>query len=134
MELSKKEVNLWSLSDLGLIILCNSGVVYSNQVGGVSCMQFSEEGILTIIEDDIEYVRNGLFEITKDYPTYLTLDHADKIDLLFSQHSCASYIKVDRSRISESMEAWIYVDVEECMFPINGFGKSKGVLTWSNSD
>lgn len=46
-------------------------------------------------------------------------------------------MKVDRSNLEQSFEAWIYVEVEDLNDPIaiiNGFGRTKGILTWANSD
>lgn len=59
-------------------------------------------------------------------------------------------LSVDRYKLNESVEAWIYVDIspreelvkeieekgEEVypMYEFIGFGRCKGVLTWNNSD
>ncbi|RKG63588.1 hypothetical protein D7V80_30090 [Corallococcus sp. CA054B] len=47
-------------------------------------------------------------------------------------------VRVDRARLAESHEAWVYVEVPAQ--PENGFASlerlpaSKGILTWANSD
>ncbi|KNY27594.1 DUF6210 family protein [Pseudobacteroides cellulosolvens] len=107
--MNKKNVCLWGLEQLALIVLCKSGVEYFNQVGGNSCIQKSVEGILTIIFDvndiikDISQNTLGLM--------YLSEDDADRIDQILSKYYTTCYLSVDRERLKESAEAWIYVNI-----------------------
>jgi hypothetical protein len=59
-------------------------------------------------------------------------------------------LSVDKSKLNDSVEAWIYVDIEDKeeienklkesnhevhpVYDFRGFGKKEGVLTWDNSD
>ncbi len=151
LEKRKKEVCLWNLEQLALIILCKSGVEYYNQVGGHFCLHKSDEGIFTLVCDDLKYILDELSSyMTNKYK--LTNEDADFIDNIFFKNG-AGYIKFDRSRLEDSMEAWVYVDLldehrrEEYLqnrndndlqyrssFNFWGFDETKGVLTWSNSD
>ena len=67
-----------------------------------------------------------------------------------------SFVKVDRTRLDDSWEAWVYVLIESpdeadlvvggqveaaaeasagtYVGPLLGFGRARGVLTWENSD
>lgn len=167
----KKTVLLHSLEQLGLLILCESGVLYTNQAGGVSCMQPSEEGMLALIEDDYK-MNSSLYKIARHLKNAvgLTEEDADFIDNVFRNNTSTSFLTVDRDRLANSMEAWLYVIIGDqpnepldaydfssanimeygsqsqwyekryshinkpTLLPIYGFGESKGVLTWANSD
>ena len=64
---------------------------------------------------------------------------AEHVDHILSLSPETSYLKVDRTRLDDSREAWIYVNVFEPTGDpdsarISGFGKCKGVLVWGNSD
>ncbi len=48
-------------------------------------------------------------------------------------------VKVDRNRLTDSHEAWVYVDYRnpkavDWNSGITGFGQCQAVLTWENSD
>lgn len=61
--------------------------------------------------------------------------HADRIDSLLKGSELTKGISVDRERLSDSCEAWVYVNGEET--PLSAFksiGKFRAVLTWPNSD
>jgi hypothetical protein len=148
-EYPKKEVCLYGLRQLALIIICKSGVCYSNQAGGNFCLQPWEEGILTIIFDDLEDILKELSEYTKN-KICLSAEDADNIDKILWKYGSTRRFSVDRSRLNDSVEAWIYVDIaerekiiKECendpngvspSFDFWGFTETKGVLTWNNSD
>jgi hypothetical protein len=58
----------------------------------------------------------------------------------------SKYLKVDRSRLNDSMEAWIYVTIDQSFndsikdesvyynTAFKGFASSRAVLTWDYSD
>jgi hypothetical protein len=131
-------------------------------------MHPEEEGILSIIGDDYgmsDRVMNALSKCLLNV-TGLSESDADTIDDILKNDQSTFFLSVDRNRLNDSMEAWLYVDIDEQpsvpidaynfnsiskkewelykqkyshiknpdMFPIYGFGKSKGVLTWFNSD
>ena len=81
---------------------------------------------------------------------------ADVIDEVLASKRSTSFVKVDRTRLGDSWEAWVYVligspgeadlvvgdQVEAAaeasagtyFGPLQGFGHVRGVLTWENSD
>jgi hypothetical protein len=140
---TRKEVCLYELPCLGLIIEESSGVFYYNQCGGHCCFQNFAEGILSIIR---EY--KGAYKTIADYTEnkeHLTLEDADFIDKELSKHEETSFLTVDRTMLEESMEAWIYVNINEgeasevakgdmWNAAFKNFTSTKGVLTWENSD
>jgi hypothetical protein len=103
---------------LGIIVLCNSGVVYRNQVGGVSCLQEEAEGAYIPIE-----------QLNTFLPPHRDGNcggiNADDFDSYFYEFDSNSPLKgwrVDRSK--PSIEAWVYVT--------NGI--HKGIFTYTNCD
>ncbi|KNY30569.1 DUF6210 family protein [Pseudobacteroides cellulosolvens] len=146
---NKKRVCLYGLDQLALIIICDSGVIYDNQTAGNSCLQKNEEGILTVIFDDLGDILKSLAEFTIN-KIRLTESDADEINKILWNRSATRMLSVDRDKLDESVEAWIYVDISpneelvkdieekgEDIYPtyeFRGFGRCKGVLTWNNSD
>lgn len=139
---SKPILRIWCTESLGLIISYPSGVRISAQTGGYTCQQPEIEGVYLPLKYDAKELEeyftgpkwqgwccNGIDEETADF-----------IDNYLSNDGNTAYIKVDRARLQDSQEAWIYVDVFEpggAVKEINllsGFGRCKGVLTWDNSD
>jgi hypothetical protein len=142
---SKPRILLYPLRQVGLIILYPTGIIFQNQTGGISCIQRSEEGIFFPVSDapvlDENYTtKMDLLdiELTKLFPSYATNlkpELADKIDLLLRNYLPLKGVTVDRNRLNDSDEAWIYVNIEPSeLADYSGFGSSRGVLTWSNSD
>jgi hypothetical protein len=139
----KPEIALYDTEEAGFIILYPSGVYYSNQAGGYACLQPFEEGV---------YVpaNNLTFNIGDKLTEYFTgakwkgccmngIDNedADFIDELMKECYPTRYLTVNRERLSNSVEAWIYVkgiQPEESAPVISGFGEFEAVLTWLNSD
>jgi hypothetical protein len=141
----KKKVCLYPLKQLALIISEPSGVFYYNQVGGVSCQHPEEEGVLVFVGD----VFNGLYDEISMYrynQWEFQKKDADYLDQLFKRK--LKFVKVDRTRLKDSMEAWIHVVFEHGLPKPNrdslqslqnniyfsGFESRRGVLTWDNSD
>lgn len=131
--------------ELMLIVECRSGVRYENQVGGVVCWRGEQEGVLAPVD-----VARSTFEAIEKCPypqgaQGISLEIADTIDALLAAESGARMLKVDRERLHESWEAWIYVRIDAPFKKVQslddnyygsvyGFGPSRGVLTWPNSD
>lgn len=125
--------------------------MYQNQTGGNLCYQMELEGVLMPLGISTANSRS----IEKlDFPSGkigISNNVADAIeDILFSEEE-TKFLRVDRERMHESMEAWIYVivtsspgefpTIESALLTRNtplsysfGFGLCSGVLTWPNSD
>lgn len=128
-----------------LIVECPSGVRYENQVGGVVCWRGEEEGVLAPVDlssSTIEAIQNCSYPQGK---AGISPEIADTIDGLLATESGARMLKVDRERLDESWEAWIYVQIDapattardfndNYYGSVYGFGTARGVLTWPNSD
>lgn len=130
-----KEISLYGLEQLALIIKMNTGVIYSNQAGGYACLQPAIEGILSIIDDDTKSIINKLSLMTIN-KTSLKVEDAEELDEFFHSNEGVNHLKIDRNKIQESMEAWIHVliDHKKDYSTLKGFNESEGILTWNNSD
>jgi hypothetical protein len=148
---TKKAIRLYDLAEPMLIVECPSGVVYMNQVGGNVCWHPEQEGVLAPLgmdpEPDEKLARLP-YPIGREG---ISVEIADAIDELLASARHTQFIHVDRSRLSECWEAWIYVVLDtpltgdfrrEANTPagrtyygeVFGFGAARGVLTWPNSD
>ena len=60
---------------------------------------------------------------------------ADKIDQILQSNGYTKEISVDRARLRQSEEAWVYVKLKPLDYAnYIGFGECDGVLVWANSD
>jgi hypothetical protein len=142
--MTMKRVILWTMPDeIMLLIGCPSGVVYQNQVGGVVCWQAEIEGILSPLDVEPDGVRRIMQCAYPSGREGITREVADAIDAILSNGAATRFLKVDRSRLDRSWEAWVYVLVDSPgvasgdvpkFSPVQGFGQVGGVLTWPNSD
>ena len=128
-----------------LVIEHASGVVYRNQVLGVLCRQAELEGVLAPVDfsdADLERIMNLPYEPRSGFAEHL----ADALDEIFAAAPRARYLKVDRARLQDSSEAWVFVLIDtpadrtefvpgmDYFGSMYGFGPVRGVLTWPNSD
>lgn len=135
-ESSKPLVDLLDFDGLGLIISFPSGVIYTNQVGGYACLHPEVEGVFVPLPVGHKKILFALQTHFSGNWHHLEEKDADVIDKLLRSDDFG-YIKVDRNRLSDSFESWIYVEIDEIKetFPlIGGFEKPSGILTWANSD
>lgn len=150
---NKPVVDLWESVGLGLIIAYPSGVQYSNQTGGTSCLHPSLEGVYVPLRNDTT-VRDRLLLSPENelYAFFLGPMHqgtgatsgldeadADFVSNVLFDHRLSRILQVDRARLSESHEAWVHVLVlgEQAEWANwKGLGPypRRGVLTWSNTD
>lgn len=130
--------------DIMLIVECPSGVIYRNQVAGVTCLQAEVEGVLAPFAVNRALVDQIMALPYEDTPS-LTNEIADVIDTALASDLAMRFVRVDRKRLSESFEAWVHVIAvtQEAVDPntpsdyhgsVFGFGTTTGVLTWPNSD
>ncbi len=131
----------------GLIILAKTGVYYTNQSGGVGCFHPIEEGYFVPIDRRYANWRELIWELERlgdSIGTWvgLTTGDADKLDSLFEAYEVP--LRVERSLLESSYEAWVYVRVsnlEECGVNFRGVkdrssndDQPLAVLVYENSD
>ena len=142
----KPVIQLWGERQFGLIVLRPSGVYYSNQTGGYACYHPMAEGVFIPLGIDTVDQEKELC----DYFTGakwggwccegIDEETAGFIDVLMEKSDLTKSITVDRTRLHDSQEAWVYVDFRNTAtygfggVEVTGFGICKGVLTWENSD
>jgi hypothetical protein len=139
------DLSLFLPLEIMLVIEHASGVVYLNQSGGLLCRQSTMEGVLVplgLSDADAERVMKLPYEPILG----ITANLADELDGILAVDRSTQHIKVDRSRLHESMEAWVFVRVDtrnlrpdgtpeaDYFGLMYGFGAATGVLTWPNSD
>ena len=152
--MQKKVIDLIDIPDEVMLVLeYPSGVVYRAQVGGVVCWKAEMEGVLVPIDlsdDSNEQIMNCAYPQGREG---VTAEIADMIDARLASEAGARFLRVDRARLDESWEAWVYVIVDSpptpppdmsgeisadtfggYFGPVYGFGLARGVLTWPNSD
>ncbi len=142
-------VRLFEHVGTALIIPCSTGIVYSNQAGGHSCSQPQAEGFLVPIANgfgpapthDFRSPENELgqyFEKLNSCGASLTELNAAEIETIMHKLPPWRGLMVDRTRLSESLEAWVFVTIKA-----NGIRRMlvdglkdpiRAILTWTNSD
>jgi hypothetical protein len=145
-------IRLWDHAGTALIVVWPSGVRYSNQTMGTACLHPEQEGVLIPFGNDGNPIER-LYPMEKklyDYftgPPYrgsgamrgISEADADKLDRFFQGDLTFSILSVDRTRLHDSHEAWLYVLVQKRESPaplFSGLGTFplRAVLTWNNSD
>jgi hypothetical protein len=132
-------VNLIEFEGFGLIAQWSSGVHYTNQVAGYGCEHPEIEGVFVPLFDGVGHP--ALYAIGQHFRGDwhpLTKRDADILDGILHRNGLA-FLTVERTKLSESREAWVWVaihdDIDSEFGPrIQGFGSQQGVLTWQNSD
>lgn len=115
----KRLIRLWDSVGLGLIILGPSGVMYSNQAGGTCCLQPQDEGFFVPLHDEVLGQERMLLdyflqpEAPSAAPEGFDLKTADFIDEVLGISQSTRFLKVDRTKLRDSVEAWVYVEVSE---------------------
>jgi uncharacterized protein DUF6210 len=152
--LDKPVIRLYESWGLGVIVEHPSGVLYSNQVGGHSVLQPVVEGVFVPLFDEIkgEDQERQLQDFFTGEKWMGICDRdidgetADFIDTVLSQSIITDDIRVDRSKLAKSCEAWVYVAIGEHIDPdlkeslryqlssLIGFHGKSAILTWANSD
>jgi hypothetical protein len=129
-------ISLFGLKGLGLILPFSSGVFYSNQVAGFLCDHPEMEGLFVPVcdGDDHPCLKELERHFLGSWETLATAE-ADLIDKAL-RLGRLDFIKVDRSKLNLSVEAWVHVviDLPQADFYMTGFTSSDAILTWPNSD
>ncbi len=111
----KPLIQLYDAIGIGLIIKYPSGVRYSNQVGGVACLQWEAEGVYVPLYNDIIPQEQMLRDHFTGHKwkgacfNGIDTETADYIDDILQANITTRFIRVDRNRLDESVEAWIHV-------------------------
>jgi hypothetical protein len=138
-----RRISLWEFRGVGVVIAHPSGVLYSNQAGGYLCSHPEMEGVFLPLAGQGSEWQTKLdrhFFYSEKYAghCYRGIDEetARFLDDLLASSPISRGITVDRTRLAESIEAWIHVTIASDAGDdaIAGFGGATGVLTWENSD
>lgn len=152
------DICLAQMSGVSFIIPYPSGINYSNKAGGYACKYPSIEGFLVPFGlDDLDSMR-VLTSLEKETPEEFTavlhkyftsypwggrcdsgleIEDADNLDKIFQNYHDLKtiHLHVDRSKLTESMEAWIYVTFDLSDYDLlKGITANSGILTFPNSD
>jgi len=148
------KIRLYHYAGLCLIVERPTGIIYSNQAGGCLCAQPELEGVLMPINDRVGSNRfidaeNVLFKYFTDDKyegggAWGGIDNqdADFIDGVAAKAFDSDWVMVDREKLNQSMEAWIWIICKPGLRDAGYIGVFKefyafpwhGVLTWENSD
>jgi hypothetical protein len=108
-------IRLWHGPGLGLIVLGESGVLYTNQTGGYACLHPAAEGWYVPLVDS-RYDQDAALKAYFSGPpwnggcaTGITNADADFVDRLLQSSSVSAFLRVDRERLANSHEAWLHV-------------------------
>ncbi|NOK09641.1 DUF6210 family protein [Corallococcus exercitus] len=139
-------IRLYDSTSLGLILLWPTGILYSNQTGGSMCLQPQAEGAFLPLVDEL-VAQEDLLRQHFTGPKWrgacgngIDEETAQEIDRILGLSSVTRELglRVDRARLEESHEAWVYVEVpaqpENRLASLERIPASQGILTWANSD
>nr|WP_277989557.1 DUF6210 family protein [Corallococcus sp. NCSPR001] len=131
---------------MGLILLGPTGVLYSNQTGGSFCLQPEAEGVFLPLVNEL-VAQEELLSQHFTGPKWrgacangIDEETAQEIERILGLSGVTQEIglRVDRARLAESHEAWVYVEVpaqpENSFAILERIPASQGILTWANSD
>ena len=151
----KPVLRLWALQGIGLIIACPSGVIYSNQTGGYACDHPEMEGVFIplMYPGDIDSInareRGELMDQQAELEKHFTgpkwrghcyagidAETADFVDGVLAASKVTRALKVDRTMLKYSSEAWIHVLIppDDDSELWEGLPAGAAVVTWDNSD
>lgn len=135
--MSEKETEHIELFDDGVVLIAieENGKLYTNQTGGCACRHPEVRG--RIVEYEV-FPGKTREEFDNDLLAYfcgpkhngwcfqgIDAEDADYLDKLFESYLGKNSVIVDRERLKDSMEAWIYCKLGE---------GTRIVLTSNNSD
>ena len=114
-ETARPLIGLWHGPGLGLIVLGASGVSYTNQTGGHTCLQSTAEGWYMPLVDR-RFNQGGALRAYFAGPPWngncsagITRTDADFVDRLLQSSSITAFLRVDRERLDTSHDAWLAV-------------------------
>lgn len=134
-------VELDEFQGLGLILAYPSGVIYTTQAGGYCCLHQKIEGVFVPVSTLDSHWQKLLDDHFFHGPKwaghcYKGIDEetADFLDTELETTYLTQHLRVDRARLADSVEAWIYVRVAPARLWPSVDAEASGVLTWNNSD
>lgn len=134
-------VLLYELNSLALIVPASTKVVYRNQTGGHASLQSEAEGYLVPFAGEVgDKCERLLSHFTG--PKWggwcserIDEETADEIDSVLAEMPGRDQITVDRTKLSQSCEAWVYVRIIGPLLAlVEHAAPSEAILTWPNSD
>jgi hypothetical protein len=132
-------VDLSEFPDLGLVIKLPTGVRYTSQTAGVACEHPEVEGVFVPLQTRVGRPELAtLSGMLRGAWNSLGAHQADSLDAFLKRYDFKR-ISVDRSKLTESTEAWVHVAVSgigEDGVPL-AIDSSKilfGIPVWPNSD
>ena len=137
---------VWNMPGMSLLVPARSGIVYANQTGGHHCYQQEVEGHLLPLFNTFEGLEQDrmLGELFTG-PKWsgwcgegIDSETADFVDRILKMTPHTDWLAVDRTRLVDSHEAWVYVLPKEHRntetIEFRDFRFECGILTWQNSD
>ena len=138
---------LWNIPGITLLVPSNSGVIYATQTGGHYCLQRRLEGIMLPLVNTYDGINQEQLLRSHFVAKWsgwcgeqegIDAATGDFVDETLKATPFTHWLRVDRDRLAESHEAWVYVrpvefhDME--LIEFGGFTFDRGVITWPNSD
>lgn len=146
--MSGVRVSLYDHVGTGLIIKAKTGIVWTTQAGGVNCLQPECEGLFVPFGNDLDLdhklisLDRTLFELF--LVGYRGTTWAEPFERALAEYAATHWrpfagIELDRSRLADSVEAWVHViyrPAAEDFRLFEGLGEPpfEAVLTWTNGD
>ncbi len=134
-------VLLYELGSLALIMPASTGIVYLNQTGGHACLQSQTEGYLVPLAGDVHNKCERLLShfLSAKWGGWcserIDEETADVIDDILADMPGRGEIVVDRTKLSQSWEAWVHVKVNGPLLAlVEHAAPTEAILTWPNSD
>jgi Family of unknown function (DUF6210) len=135
---------------LGLILVDEAGARYTSKAGGTASHRPEESGYFVPLNSEdvsdegrfMSFEQKGMLEeffCGENGPwkghCHSGIDEAtaDFIDSVLARSQATSWIKVDRTCLTKSNEAWVYVLVQEQKDDLQNISAGQGVLVWQNS-
>ena len=150
--MNKPILKLWDTVGLGIIIEYPTGVMITNQTGGISCLHPKCEGIYLPLANDYNDKTKEFLSPEIELSNYfkgskyngngaiqgIDPEDAKEINTIIHASGLQKTIEIDVNRLAESHEAWIRIKIhyDKNFELISGFDSYPlhGVLTWANSD
>lgn len=119
------DLHLYYLREPALILSLPTGITYTQQTGGMLCMQRQAAGALFPVPEI--FLTAALMTAASD-DNLITDQDANLIDNAWSEIGGDIRMAIDRTRLEDSEEAWVHVEI------IMEHYAGAAILTWENSD